>query len=170
MSQMEPAGDAAAAAVPPKVALRQVAKSVPTPEGGRYEALGDVSFDVPAGQFVSIVGPSGCGKSTLLRRVAGLAAPDGGVVLLDGRPVAGIDRRLGFIFQQDALLPWRTVYDNVALGLRIRGLPQNVVRQRVEEWIGRVGLHGFERTTRRAYPAACASARRSRRRSATSPT
>jgi NitT/TauT family transport system ATP-binding protein len=153
----EAAGDAVAGA-PPKIALWQVAKSFLTPEGERYQALGDVSFDVPAGQFVSIVGPSGCGKSTLLRLVAGLAAPDGGAVLLDGRPVAGVDRRLGFIFQQDALLPWRTVYDNVALGLRIRGSPADEVRARVEEWIARVGLRGFERY----YPARLSGGMRQR--------
>ncbi len=142
----------------PKVALRNVTKSFPTPDGGRYLALGGVSFDVLPGTFVSIVGPSGCGKSTLLGLVAGLAAPDAGEVLVDGRPVSGVDRRLGFVFQQDALLPWRTVFDNVALGLRIRGLPADEVRRRVEEWIGRVGLRGFERY----YPARLSGGMRQR--------
>jgi NitT/TauT family transport system ATP-binding protein len=128
----------------PKIAIRQVAKSFATPSGDRYLALGDVSFDVPAGAFVSVVGPSGCGKSTLLRLVAGIATPDSGEIRIDDRPVSGIDRRLGFVFQQDALLPWRSVYDNVALGLRIRKRPQAEVRERVEEWIARVGLRGFE--------------------------
>lgn len=128
----------------PKIALRDVHKGFATPAGERYEALGGVSFEVQPGEFVSVVGPSGCGKSTLLRLVAGLASPDGGEVLVDGRPVDGVDRRLGFVFQQDALLPWRSVWDNVALGLRIRKLPPGEVRRRAGEWIGRVGLRGFE--------------------------
>ena len=128
----------------PKIAIRNVAKSFETPSGDRYLALGGVSFDVLPGTFVSIVGPSGCGKSTLLRLVAGLATPDAGEILVDGRPVGGVDRQLGFVFQQDALLPWRSVYENVALGLRIRRVPEAEVRSRVSEWIGRVGLRGFE--------------------------
>ncbi|HWP29830.1 MAG TPA: ABC transporter ATP-binding protein [Chloroflexota bacterium] len=128
----------------PRIALRNVTKSFPTPDGGRYQALGGVSFDVAPGEFVSVVGPSGCGKSTLLRLVAGLDRPDEGEIRRDGQPVGGIDRRLGFVFQQDALLPWRTVYENVALGLRIRRLPPAEVRERAREWIARVGLRGFE--------------------------
>jgi NitT/TauT family transport system ATP-binding protein len=128
----------------PRIAIRNVTKSFPTPDGGRYPALGGVSFDVAPGEFVSVVGPSGCGKSTLLRLVAGLDRPDSGEIWRDGQPVEGIDRRLGFVFQQDALLPWRTVYENVALGLRIRRLPPAEVRERAREWIARVGLRGFE--------------------------
>jgi NitT/TauT family transport system ATP-binding protein len=137
----EPAGTAGGG---PKIAVRDVEKTFVTPDGGSYRALGGVSFVVAPGEFVSVVGPSGCGKSTLLRLVAGLAAPDGGEVLIDGRPVDGVDRRLGFVFQQDALLPWRTVYDNVTLGLRIRRLPESDVRERANDWIARVGLRGFE--------------------------
>jgi NitT/TauT family transport system ATP-binding protein len=133
-----------AAEAQPKIAIRDVSKSFVSPNGDRYQALGGVSFVVAPGEFVSVVGPSGCGKSTLLRLVAGLAEPDGGEILIDGRPVMGVDRRLGFIFQQDALLPWRSVYDNVALGLRIRKLPETEVRGRVDDWIARVGLRGFE--------------------------
>ena len=142
----------------PKIAIRDVAKSFPTPDGERYQALGSVSFDVLPGEFVSVVGPSGCGKSTLLRLVAGLAAPDAGELFVDGRPVHGVDRRLGFVFQQDALLSWRTVYENVALGLRIRKLPQAEVRERVSEWLVRVGLRGFERY----YPARLSGGMRKR--------
>src|SRR5438034_2911216 len=105
------------------------------PDGGRYQALGGVSFDAAPGEFVSVVGPSGCGKSTLLRLVAGLASPDDGAVLIDDHRVLGVDRRLGFVFQQDALLPWRTVFDNVALGLRIRKVPEEHLRTRVAEWV-----------------------------------
>jgi NitT/TauT family transport system ATP-binding protein len=148
----------AAAPASPKIAIRQVAKSFATPDGGRYQALGNVTIDVPAGQFLSIVGPSGCGKSTLLRLVAGLAAPDAGEILLDGRRVAGVDRQVGFVFQQDALLPWRTVYENVALGLRMRKVPKAEVRERVSDWLARVGLRGFERY----YPARLSGGMRKR--------
>ncbi len=146
MALVSPAATAAApAAGRPKLRLQQVVKGFTTPDGGWYEALGGITLDVAAGSFVSIVGPSGCGKSTLLRLVAGLARPDAGEVLLDGQPVRGVTPQLGFVFQQDALLPWRTVYDNVALGLRIRKLPEAEVRARVTEWLARVGLRGFER-------------------------
>jgi len=142
----------------PVIAIRDVVKGFPSPDGGRYEALGGVSFDVLPGSFVSLVGPSGCGKSTLLRLVAGLDTPDAGEILVHGRRVAGIDRRLGFVFQQDALLPWRSVYDNVALGLRMRKVPEAEVRARVGDWIGRVGLRGFERY----YPARLSGGMRKR--------
>jgi NitT/TauT family transport system ATP-binding protein len=128
----------------PKIAIREVVKSFVTPSADRYQALKGVSFEVRPGEFVSVVGPSGCGKSTLLRLVAGLITSDGGEILIDGRPVDGVDRRLGFVFQDDALLPWRSVYDNVGLGLRIRKLPEAEIRDRVGDWIGRVGLRGFE--------------------------
>ncbi len=142
----------------PKLRIRDVVKGFDTPDGGRYEALGGVSLDVAPGAFVSLVGPSGCGKSTLLRLVAGLAAPDAGEIAIDGRPVAGVNRQLGFVFQQDALLPWRTVYENVALGLRIRQLPERDVRARVGDWLARVGLRGFERY----YPARLSGGMRKR--------
>src|SRR5207248_11777971 len=108
------------------------------------EALGGVTFDVARGEFVSVVGPSGSGKSTLLRLVAGLATPASGEVRIEGEPVRGVNRRVGFVFQQGALLPWRSVCDNVALGLRVRRFHDREVRERVEDWIGRVGLRGFE--------------------------
>jgi len=133
-----------AASPSPKIAIRHVAKGFATPDGGRYQALGDVTIDVPAGQFLSIVGPSGCGKSTLLRLVAGLAAPDAGEILLDGRRVAGVDRQVGFVFQQDALLPWRTVLDNVILGMEIQGKPLREARERALPLLRKYGLSGFE--------------------------
>ena len=128
----------------PRIAIRNVHKRFLTPSGAWYEALGGVSFSIAHGEFVSVVGPSGCGKSTLLRIVAGLAPADQGDVQIDGKRVYGVDRRLGFVFQQDALLPWRTVFDNVAMGLRFRGIRQAEVKDRVDEWLTRVGLRGFE--------------------------
>ena len=128
----------------PTIVLRDVHKRFATPSGDVYEALGGVTFDVRRGEFVSVVGPSGSGKSTLLRLVAGLAAAEEGEILVEGEPVRGVNRKLGFVFQQDALLPWRSVFDNVALGLRVRRVPEREVRSRVDDWIGRVGLRGFE--------------------------
>lgn len=128
----------------PKISVRNVYKWFPTPDGKRYEVLGGISLDVRSGEFVSLVGPSGCGKSTLLRLVAGLVPADSGDIRLDGAPVGRIHDRLGFVFQQDALMPWRTVFDNIALGLRIRKRPREEITERVSEWIARVGLRGFE--------------------------
>jgi NitT/TauT family transport system ATP-binding protein len=109
-----------------------------------FTALHDVSFDVRGGEFVSIVGPSGCGKSTLLTLVAGLAPVTSGRIVVDGRPVSGIDPRLGFVFQRDALFPWKTVAENVGLPLLFRGFEAGAARARVADWIARIGLTGFE--------------------------
>src|SRR5262245_37259392 len=88
---------------------------------GDYIAVEQVTLDVTAGRFASIVGPSGCGKSTVLNMIAGLSAPSGGVVEIFGEPLAGVNRRASYMFQQDALLPWKTVVDNIRLGLTFQG-------------------------------------------------
>lgn len=143
----------------PRVELRGVAKHFNAPDGSIYPAVEGVDLTVPAGSFVAIVGPSGCGKSTLLRLIAGLAAPTAGEILLDGVPVRGVQHeKVGFLFQQDALLPWRTVFDNVALGLRIRGVARREIRERVEHWLAKVGLSGFARH----YPAQLSGGMRKR--------
>jgi NitT/TauT family transport system ATP-binding protein len=126
-----------------RVTIADVSKHFLKPNGEVYPALGPVSFDAAAGSFTAIVGPSGCGKSTLLQMVAGLSRPTAGEVLIDGRPVRGINPTVGFLFQDDALLPWRSVEENVGLGLRLRGAGKRETRERVGEWLQRVGLDGF---------------------------
>ncbi len=115
-----------------------------TQRGKRFEALRDVSIDVEAGEFISIVGASGCGKTTLLRIADGLRAPTRGEVLVDGRPVSGPGPDRGFVFQQDALFPWRTVLDNVIFGLEVQGRKKAESRARADGLIRLVGLAGFE--------------------------
>jgi sulfonate transport system ATP-binding protein len=104
----------------------------------------DISLSIPHGQFVSIVGPSGCGKSTLLRLIAGLAQPAGGEIFVYGSKVTSIRTDVGYMFQTDALLPWRTVLDNVALPLKFQGIPRRERTKLAKEWIRIVGLFGFE--------------------------
>ena len=128
------------------IALERVTQRFALPREGReFTAVQDVSFEVGAGEFVSIVGPSGCGKSTLLSLVAGLVPITEGRITTGGVPVAGVNPRLGFVFQRDALFPWKTVADNVGLPLLFRGVEAAVARPRAAEWIARVGLTGFER-------------------------
>jgi sulfonate transport system ATP-binding protein len=128
------------------IALERVTQRFALPREGReFTAVQDVTFDVGAGEFVSIVGPSGCGKSTLLSLIAGLAPISGGRITIDGQPVAGVNPRLGFVFQRDALFPWKTVADNVGLPLLFRGVATAVAQPRAAEWIARIGLTGFER-------------------------
>lgn len=104
-----------------------------------YEAIEDVSFAVAPRRFVSLVGPSGCGKSTVLNLAAGLLAASSGRVEVFGEPLAGLNRRAAYLFQQDALLPWKSVLDNAALGLELRGRP----RDAAHDWLRRVGLEAF---------------------------
>ena len=111
---------------------------------GSYTAVKDVSLAVGAGEFVSVVGPTGCGKSTLLNVVAGLLKPSSGQVRVFGEPLAGINRRAGYMFQSEALMPWRTALANVTAGLEFRGVAIDEARRRGREWLERVGLSGFE--------------------------
>jgi NitT/TauT family transport system ATP-binding protein len=115
-----------------------------TQRGRRFEALRDVSIEVEGGQFISIVGASGCGKTTLLRIADGLMAPTRGEVFVDGRQVSGPGPDRGFVFQQDALFPWRTVLDNVIFGLEVQGRKKSESRARADGLLRLVGLAGFE--------------------------
>jgi NitT/TauT family transport system ATP-binding protein len=115
-----------------------------TPTGGVHTVIGDISLDVQDGTFVAIVGPSGSGKSTLLNVVAGLLQPQLGEVEVFGERLSGINRHAGYLFQQDALLPWRNVLDNVMLGLVFRGVSRGEASRLARRWIERVGLAGFE--------------------------
>jgi NitT/TauT family transport system ATP-binding protein len=109
-----------------------------------YTALRDVDFAVEPERFVALVGPSGCGKSTTLSLISGLDRVSSGVVEVRGKPVDGITGGIGFLFQRDALMPWKTVRDNVLLPLQLRGVPRKAALDRAAEWIARVGLRGFE--------------------------
>ena len=112
-------------------------------DGGRFKAVSAVSLDVAAGEFVSIVGPTGCGKSTLLNVVAGLQVPAAGSVTIAGDPLKGINRQAGYLFQADALFPWKTSLENIAIGLEVAGVPKAEASARAEAWLARVGLAGF---------------------------
>jgi NitT/TauT family transport system ATP-binding protein len=107
----------------------------------RYTAVRDVTLTVGAGEFVSVVGPTGCGKSTLLNLAAGLLQPSTGEVRVFGETLAGINRRAGYMFQADSLMPWRTALGNVMAGLEFRGDAD--ARVQAEDWLRRVGLGGF---------------------------
>jgi NitT/TauT family transport system ATP-binding protein len=128
----------------PAISCRHVTVRFATPAGSVHTVIGDVSLDVEDGTFVAIVGPSGCGKSTLLNLVAGLLQPQLGDIAIFGERLTGINRHAGYLFQQDALLPWRTVLDNVMLGLVFRGVARDEATRRARQWIERVGLAGFE--------------------------
>ena len=123
--------------------LERVSRDFATPDGRLYRALDDISLTVPAGAFVAVVGPSGCGKSTLLNIVAGLLAPTSGVVRVTGETLVGLNRHATYMFQQDALLPWKTVRDNVALGLTLGGASKTDAHAQADAWLTRVGLAGF---------------------------
>ncbi len=109
--------------------------------GQRYTAVRDVNLSVGAGEFVSVVGPTGCGKSTLLNVAAGLLAPSTGEVTVFGEALAGINRRAGYMFQAESLMPWRTARQNVTAGLEFRGVADALAQ--ADEWLKRVGLGGF---------------------------
>ena len=108
-----------------------------------YTAVQDVKFDVAPGEFVSVVGPTGSGKSTILNAVAGLVRPTRGRVTIFGEPLSGLNRKAGYLFQADALMPWKTALDNVAAGLEFRGAARTAAREAARPWLARVGLARF---------------------------
>ena len=126
------------------ITFRDVTKRFPTAKGGIYTAIRDVNLEIRPGEFCTVVGPTGCGKSTMLGLIAGLTRPSSGTVGVDGRQVTGIGDRIGYVFQNDAIFPWRSVLENVAAGPRYRGRSHKEARALAREWITRVGLKGFE--------------------------
>ncbi|MEJ8838934.1 ABC transporter ATP-binding protein [Ramlibacter sp. AN1133] len=129
----------------PALELRDITVTFRSREapGQRYTAVAHTSLAVAPGEFVSVVGPTGCGKSTLLNIAAGLLEPSGGEVRVFGEPLAGLNRRAGYMFQSDALMPWRSALANVMVGLQYRGLADAEARRQAEAWLARVGLAGF---------------------------
>lgn len=113
-------------------------------ELSHYTAVKGVNLTIGQGEFVSVVGPTGCGKSTLLNMSAGLLEPSHGMVRIFGEPLLGINRRAGYMFQADSLMPWMSALDNVAAGLIFRGVSKEAAHEKAEEWLKRVGLSGFE--------------------------
>ena len=110
---------------------------------GETEALSGISFSVAPGEFVAIIGPSGCGKSTLLSLISGIVVPTAGSVLIDGKPVTGPNRKVGYMLQQDYLFEWRTILENALLGAEIQGLPMAKARERASQLLSRYGLGQF---------------------------
>ncbi len=127
----------------PAVALHDVSITFRLADGGSYTAVNDASLTVADGEFVAIVGPTGCGKSTLLNVAAGLLAPSAGRADIFGAPLAGLNRQAGYLFQAEALFPWKTALENVAIGLETAGTATAEARERAQTWLKRVGLDGF---------------------------
>jgi len=134
----------AGAPAAPAIELINVSRRFITPDGKAMTAIRDFTMTVDRGEFVAVVGPTGCGKSTTLNLVTGLASPSAGEVRLFGGPVNGIDNRIGFVFQTDALFPWRSVIDNVVAGPLFRGVPSEEAYESARQWLARVKLSGHE--------------------------
>jgi NitT/TauT family transport system ATP-binding protein len=126
------------------LALEEVRVTFVSQDGARYTAIRDTTLRVAPGEFVSVVGPTGCGKSTLLNVAVGLLQPSAGSVRVFGEPLSGLNRKAGYLFQTEALMPWRTAIDNVVAGLEFRGVEPAHARSQGESWLQRVGLRGFE--------------------------
>jgi len=124
------------------VALRGVSISFLI-KSGTYRAVAETDLAVASGEFVAIVGPTGCGKSTLLNVAAGLIAPSTGGTDIFGVPLAGLNVKAGYLFQQDALMPWKTALDNVAVALEPKGVGRREAQERARTWLDRVGLAAF---------------------------
>src|SRR5438128_7460972 len=127
----------------PAVTLRDLTVAFHLADGTTYTAVERASLSVADGEFVAIVGPTGCGKSTLLNIAAGLLTPVAGSVSILGAPLAGLNRAAGYLFQADALFPWKTALENVAIGLETAGVARAEARARAREWLARMGLGQF---------------------------
>jgi NitT/TauT family transport system ATP-binding protein len=132
-----------------ELAFANVRKSYASPAGDRLLALEDFTLTVDSGRFVAVVGPSGCGKTTLLRMAAGLVPPDeGSAIRLDGVPLTGPSAKMSMVFQGIGLMPWKSIFDNVALGLQLQAHRSKLgeeERERIGATLALVGLTGFER-------------------------
>ncbi|MEJ5088163.1 ABC transporter ATP-binding protein [Brucella pseudogrignonensis] len=127
----------------PAINLNNVQISFALANGQRFDAVAESNLQVADHEFVAIVGPTGCGKSTLLNAVAGLLVPASGRVEIEGQPLRGLNRKAGYLFQQDALMPWKTVLENVAIGLEVAGTAKADARAKAEQWLTKVGLANF---------------------------
>src|SRR5437868_9865265 len=127
------------------IELGGVTKGFRSPTGKAFTALRGLGLAVAGGGFGAVVGPTGCGKSTTLALISGLEAPSSGTVRVFGEPVTAVGRSVGYVFQRDAVFPWKSVLDNVAMGPRFRGVATEPANTEAREWIARVGLDGFER-------------------------
>ncbi len=131
--------------MPPALALEHIECTFNSrgDSSDRYTAVRDTTLRVAEGEFVSVVGPTGCGKTTLLNVAAGLLQPSAGAVTVFGTRLAGINSRAGYMFQTEALMPWRNAIENVVAGLEFRGMAREEAFARGDEWLARVGLAGF---------------------------
>ena len=127
-----------------KLSVRNLTKAYPNGDSGETEVLDNISFDIEEGELLSILGPSGCGKTTLLKIIAGLLEPDEGEVLIDGQQVEPGHNRVGYIFQQESLFPWRTVKQNIEFGLEVKGVSPEKKERAVDEALKIAGLEGLE--------------------------
>jgi NitT/TauT family transport system ATP-binding protein len=127
-----------------KIEIRHLTKRFMTRTGEPFTAIRDVSLTVEPGQFCAIVGPTGCGKSTTLGQVSGLDRPSAGSVLVGGREVRGVTEGVSFMFQSDALFPWKNVLANVMIGPTLHGMARKDAIDLARDWLRRVGLAGFE--------------------------
>ncbi|MFN5669926.1 ABC transporter ATP-binding protein, partial [Bradyrhizobium sp.] len=130
-------------AEPTAVALDGATVAFRLADGRVYTAVEQADLSVDHGEFVAIVGPTGCGKSTLLNVTAGLLKPAAGTARIFDKPLNGLNRDAGYLFQADALFPWKTAIDNVAIGLEIRGTPRADALARAQQWLASVGLGAF---------------------------
>jgi NitT/TauT family transport system ATP-binding protein len=128
----------------PAIELTNVTRRFVSPDGKSMTAMKEFNLTVLPGEFVAVVGPTGCGKSTTLNLVTGLVPPSGGQVSVMGKPVAGIDPSIGFVFQTDALFPWKSVIDNVVAGPLYRGVDKAKAYESARRWLARVNLTGHE--------------------------
>jgi NitT/TauT family transport system ATP-binding protein len=130
-------------AKPTAVALDDATVAFRLGDARLYTAVEKARLRIEHGEFVAIVGPTGCGKSTLLNVAAGLLTPASGTVRIFDAPLTGLNREAGYLFQADALFPWKTAIDNVAIGLEISGVPRSHALERAQAWLTSVGLAAF---------------------------
>src|SRR5256712_5879992 len=144
MKELSTMTDKVSSRVTPTIELRDVTKRFLTPSGQAYTAIRDVTLSVAPGEFLAVVGPTGSGKSTTLGLISGLERPSEGSVEVMGEPAQGIDPRIGYVFQADAVFPWKNVLNNVATGPLFRGQPKAEELGQTHEWIARGGMARLE--------------------------